>query len=240
MSLPIDTAFDFHSDTPPGKDSDAASPTLKYYHQLLWSKPLPSGIDFTLASEEKAYLVHRSSIGTYYLSSDAITTNLPGRASKVITRIPGHRRPSPVQYTIGRSIIFPGDRREGMSTINAARGFHPRIADRFDLSLECIRRFYAGIPNPLSDVLTRYSDFFTLFVDFEKYVEFFLLEDLVDETTGNIKFFHDFDDFQTPAVPQTTDQYLRYVSSSEQFAYARNQRMDAYARSPLSFPTSPA
>ena len=36
----IDSTFDFRSDTPPGKDPDARSPTLRRYHQLLWSKPL--------------------------------------------------------------------------------------------------------------------------------------------------------------------------------------------------------
>ena len=35
----IDIAFDFRSDTPAGKDPDAVSPTLRRYHQHLWSKP---------------------------------------------------------------------------------------------------------------------------------------------------------------------------------------------------------
>lgn len=233
MEPPIDTTFDFHSDTPPGKDCDAASPTLKRYHQLLWSKPLPSGVEFTLAPEGKAYLVHRSEAGTHYLSSDAITTNLLGRAAKVIEELPTHRQPRRPRYTIGRSIIFPGDRREGKATINGARGFHPRIADRFDLTLECIRRHYAGLRSPLSEALDRFSDFFALFVDFEKYVEFFLLQDLLDETTGNVQFFHDFDDFQGSAVPRTADRYLRYVEASEQFAHARDYRIDAYVRTAL-------
>jgi integrase len=40
----IDTTFDFRSDTPPGLDPDTYSPTLRRYHRLLWSKPLPSGV----------------------------------------------------------------------------------------------------------------------------------------------------------------------------------------------------
>ena len=39
----IDVTFDFRSDTPKGKDPDKYSPTLKTYHQLLWSKALPNG-----------------------------------------------------------------------------------------------------------------------------------------------------------------------------------------------------
>lgn len=31
----IDTTFDFRSETPPGKDADSHSPTLRRYHQLL-------------------------------------------------------------------------------------------------------------------------------------------------------------------------------------------------------------
>lgn len=38
----IDIGFDMRSDTPPGKDPDAYSPTLRRYHQLLWSKPFPT------------------------------------------------------------------------------------------------------------------------------------------------------------------------------------------------------
>jgi uncharacterized protein DUF6994 len=34
----IDVTFDFRSDTPRGRDPDARSPTLRSYHQLLWSK----------------------------------------------------------------------------------------------------------------------------------------------------------------------------------------------------------
>jgi hypothetical protein len=44
----IDITFDFRSDTAPGKDPDTFSPTLRTYHQLLWSKPLPSGQLFRL------------------------------------------------------------------------------------------------------------------------------------------------------------------------------------------------
>ena len=61
----IDTAFDFRSDSPNG-DPDKYSPTLHRYHQLLWSKPLPSGAPFTLEDGRPGnYLVHRSDLGTF-------------------------------------------------------------------------------------------------------------------------------------------------------------------------------
>lgn len=43
--MTVDTTFDFRSDSPKG-DPDKYSPTLHRYHQLLWSKPLPSGAPF--------------------------------------------------------------------------------------------------------------------------------------------------------------------------------------------------
>ncbi|MCG8654879.1 hypothetical protein [Yimella sp. NH-Cas1] len=36
--------------------------------------------------------------------------------------------------------MFPANPIGGKVTINGAKGFHPRIKDRSDLTLECIRR----------------------------------------------------------------------------------------------------
>ena len=71
----IDTAFDFRSDTPPGLDPDTYSPTLRRYHQLLWSKPLPGGVPFVLDITTPRYLHHLSELGEFWLSSD--TAPLP-------------------------------------------------------------------------------------------------------------------------------------------------------------------
>jgi len=63
--MPIDVAFDFRTDAG-GKDPDSHSPTLRRYHQLLWSKPLPSGAPFDLSvSTPRVYLHHRSSLGEF-------------------------------------------------------------------------------------------------------------------------------------------------------------------------------
>lgn len=76
METTIDVGFDFRTDTPPGKDADLLSPTLREYHRRLWSKQLPTGHTFTLTQGENAYLLHESSLGRFALSSDAITTRL--------------------------------------------------------------------------------------------------------------------------------------------------------------------
>ena len=57
--------------------------------------------------------------------------------------------------------------------------------NRWDLTLECIRRFYAGEQTPLDKVLESDREFYNLFVDFKGYVDFFLLQDCVDENYNN-------------------------------------------------------
>lgn len=229
MTAPIDTSFDVAMGAPAGKDPDSHSPTLRRYHQMLWSKPLPSGLLFDLVVMPRAYLVHRSSLGVFHLASDAITTRLLGRAGRVLREVPEQELPEDLGYTIGSSILFPGAKIDGKATINGTRGFHPRIADRFDLTLECIRRHYLGGDSPLAETLMRYADFFHLFDTFDGYVDFFLLQDLVDDR--GIRFFHTFDDFRTPAVPRTREAYLDYVRASNAFIRARNLRIDAEMQS---------
>ncbi len=61
----IDTNFNFYSDAQ-SRDPDSTSPTLRKYHKLLWSKPLPNGKIFQLHDDKyNAYLYHRSELGDY-------------------------------------------------------------------------------------------------------------------------------------------------------------------------------
>ena len=106
----VDITFEFHSDTPAGKDPDEFSATLRRYHQLLWTKRLPCGELFSLAAEPQSYLVHRSRLGVFHLTSDAITTRLLGRAWRVVNEIPPEELPEDLGYTIGSAILFPGNR----------------------------------------------------------------------------------------------------------------------------------
>ena len=102
--------------------------------------------------------------------------------------------------TIGAYIIFPNNQIDKKQTINGARGCNGKIDDRFDLTLECIRRFYLGLQSPLHDVFLRYRDFFGLFGDFRGYIDFFLLQDLVTENYAQIKFYLPFDDFMSAQI----------------------------------------
>jgi hypothetical protein len=225
----INIAFDFRSDTPEGRDPDVASPTLRRYHKLLWSKPLPAGIPFDLSdSRANCYLHHRSGLGEFFLASDTVIPSFR-KVPQIKALVPEAEIEAfnTIGYTIGGMMIFPGNKIDGRMTINGARGFHPLVKDRFDLTLECIRRHYAGEVSPLSDVLRRYSDFFKLFADFRGYVEFFLLHDLViDGGNGlEVRISKPYDNFKSSPVPRSTDEYRAYRDDAVAFINGRNRRI---------------
>src|SRR4051812_46540710 len=200
MSKPIiDIGFDFRSDAK-GGDPDSTSPTLRRYHEILWSKPLPDGRAFDLDSRSgKGYLYHNSELGEFVLTSDSVlpTFNRHKRYAHVISQIPDEDMCTfdYITYTIGGMMVFPGNRIDGRMTINGARGCNGKIADRFDLTVECIRRYYRGEESPLYNDLARYGQFFGLFIDFKGYVDFFLLQDLVSDDYSAVHFFSPFIDF---------------------------------------------
>ncbi|MDQ9171695.1 hypothetical protein Q8A64_14875 [Oxalobacteraceae bacterium R-40] len=232
--MKIDIKFDFRSDTPPGKDPDAHSTTLRRYHKHLWNKALPCGKIFTLEYGPRNCLLHRSDLGQFFLSSDsAIPTYTKWRIiSAIIDQIPYVEREEFIRlsYTIGGMILFPKNRIGKENTINGARGFHPLIKDRFDLTVECIRRFYLGEASPLADTLARYADFFRLFKNFRGYVEFFLLQDMVSEDYSSVKFFIPFSEFNTAPLPSNLATYLDYRERASLFIESRNQRILKYSR----------
>jgi hypothetical protein len=203
VSMTIDIAFDFRTDAG-GKDPDTRSPTLRFYHRLLWSKQLPSGVSFDL-SIRGVYLHHSSGVGEFFLSSDSVmqTFTLWPALKPITEQVPEWENEAfrTIDYTIGAMMVFPANQIDRKRTINQARGFCRSIADRFDLTLECIRRHYLHQVSPLAPTLSRYADFFALFGDFRGYVSFFLLEDLVTDDCS-VKFFMPFDDFASPSVPK--------------------------------------
>jgi len=230
----IDITFDFHADST-GEDPDNDSPTLKKYHKILWSKSLPTGKIFTLRDDKAgAYLYHKSELGQFFLGSDAISHSYKNQKNKkwLTLQIPeAVNQVYSFGSTIGAYIIFPNNRINNKQTINMARGCNHKIDDRFDLTLECIRRFYRGIRNPLRDVFLRYKDFFDLFNDFRGYIDFFLLQDLVTENYVQIKFYLPFDNFKSVPKFRCVNDYLIYKERVIDFINKRNSRIDkAYNR----------
>ena len=235
QKLPIDIAFNFYSDSD-GKDPDSYSPTLKKYHKLLCSKPLPSGKVFTLSdTESDSYLTYISAQEKISLSSDSISNSY--RDKKALSSIVQDLSKEVEEFrnlgsTIGGYILFPNKKIDGKMTINGARGFNQKIADRFDLTLECIRLHYLGMSNPLQEVLTQNTAFFKLFESFAGYLDFFLLQDLVDVNYESIYFFTPIKKmFESSPLPANKEEYLQYMKSSTSFTAKRNERIKAWSLS---------
>ena len=225
----IDINFNVYSDTPKGKDPDSYSPTLRNYHKNLWSKKLPNGSLFKLNETIPMRLHHKSELGEFVLSSDSIANTYSSIKSthNIIKNIKEDEIEKFVSLcsTIGGYIIFPSERINNQMTINGARGINKKIRDRFDLTLECIRRYYRDEDNPLNETLKRYSSFFKLFVNFQSYVEFFLLQDLVDKSYSEIKYFIPFKSFEDSPLPSDINQYKLYKENLSSFVVSRNERI---------------
>lgn len=226
--MSIDITFNFYSDSN-GGDPDLKSPTLRKYHKILWSKPLPNGdilnLDTFPASQ---YLTFQSNNFTFSLGSDAIVHSYKNQARKqwLIQQIPSEDvdELKNLGSTIGGYILFPNKKINNMFTINQARGVNKYIDDRFDLTLECIRLFYLGQPSPLYDTFLRYNHFFELFKSFEGYIDFFLLNDIVD-SSYKVKFYLPFKGFNSPPIISNVDEYLIYKNRDMKFINARNNRI---------------
>ena len=194
-----------------------------------WSKDLPNGVRFDLDDSLPRLLHHKSGLGEFFLSSDAIghTYSRTKSLSHIVNQIPSEEIDSffATCSTIGAYIIFPAKQVDNKMTINGSRGLNRSIKDRFDLTLECIRRFYIKERSPLSDTFQRYSSFFSLFEDFKGYKDFFLLQDLVGEHDSSINFFLPFDSFDRPPLPNNLEEYQSYKQHLLDFVRARKQRI---------------
>lgn len=107
---------------------------------------------------------------------------------------------------------------------------HRQIADRFDLTLECIRLHHTDptAGSPLAERLAYYADFFALFDDFRGYVRHFLLEDLVTadhEAVLSLMTGEPLSGPSTAALAGSPEQYAGYRQRSIAFVNARNARI---------------
>ena len=210
-------------------DPDACSPTLQKYHQLIWSKPLPNGELFDLSlGTSGTYLSWRN----MRFGSDSILASFRYRDNRdVIDAVKHHMSDYKSfmenflhkAYTIGGMIIFP----KHANSMNQRRGTDKQIRDRWDLTLECIRRYYNGEPSPLSDVMYEDRDFYALFNDFKGYVDFFYLQDCVTKDYKQVYFWLGDGTFTTTPLPCTVDEYLGWIAAELDFLDKRNARIRA-------------
>jgi len=220
----IDVDYFFFDDTPTGKDPDSHSPTLRRYHQLLWSKPLPDGRAFELVAAPKLspYLVYEAEGLRIRLGSDTIATRHRKKLRHLFEQLPDEVNDAFLRraYTIAGFMIFPVSR----GSINQNRGTHPRIQDRWDLTLEAIRRYYQGGVSPLTSTIDRYATFFNLFGSFEGYLKHFLLQDFVDDT-GAVKFLLPLNNFGLSPLPADLETYAQYRLDGLKLFEARRLRI---------------
>ena len=238
----IDVSFDFTTDTPkywynyweknyllgcPNGDPDNKSKTLQLYHKILYSKTLPNGekMDLQIGSGAN-YLSWKD----FRFGSDSIIVSFRyNRYRKMIEQVANslpyyhdymenyiHK-----SYTLGGEIIFP--KKQG--GINQSRGCNPYIKDRWDLTLECIRKFYLNEDSPLYDVLLQNKDFFDLFVNFKGYIDFFYLQDCVADDYSHVNFWLGNGTFEKYPLPKTVDEYLCWIEQELDFVNKRNERI---------------
>ena len=240
MKKKLDINFDFTTDTPnywkkywndemggSFVDPDSKSKTLKQYHKEIWSKRLPNGEIMNLTEGcGKNYLTWKD----FRFGSDSIIASFRYQKyrfmiKQVMNYLPNYKdfiedftRKS---YTIGGEIIFP----KMKGSINQTRGCNPFIVDRFDLTLECIRRFYNNEKSPLFDTLSKNKAFFDLFVNFKGYVDYFYLQDLVSPDYSRVIFLLGNGNFEKYPFPKTVEEYLSWIDKQLQFVSRRNKRI---------------
>jgi len=219
----IDVRTDFTEDTPKywegfhedndfmwysKVDPDAKSHAMREYHRELWSRALPNGLRMNLYGQSCLKW------NDMYFGADSITASFRYVRNKAFFETLQEMKPDYMSYienflrksyTIGGSIIFPMRR----YSINCARGCNRLICDRFDLTLECIRLFYQNEVSPLFKHLAKDKEFFDFFVDFEGYVKYFFLQDLVSE------------DFNI-------EEYIEFLDKELCFVEKRNKRIESF------------
>ena len=188
---------------------------------------------FNLDLKKPKILCHRSEIGEFFLSSDSLAHDYSKWKSteNIIKQIPKNEIETffNLGCTIGGYIIFPSNRIDNQMTINGSRGINKKIKDRFDLTLECIRRFYLNEDSPLTETLNRYRNFFNLFDNFKGYVDFFLLQDLVQENYSSINYFLPSNNFINSPIPTDIIQYKLYRKNMTEFINKRSKRIQKYS-----------
>lgn len=241
----IDVTFDFTSDVKGywdkfwesdplmgcgNGDPDGKSRTMQQYHQAIYSRCLPNGKEMCLQIGSGANYLYWDG---FRFGSDSIIASFRYEKNKklieaVSSAVPNwHRFIEEYikrSYTLGGEIIFP----KMSGGINQMRGMNHQIRDRWDLTLECIRRFYINEPSPLTDVLNKNKRYFELFVDFKGYVDYFFLQDCVTNDYSKVIIWTGEPPFSEKPLPKTVDEYLHFISEELKFVDKRNKRIHNY------------
>lgn len=224
----FDISFDFRNDSICG-DPDCDSLILYDTHKSLWRKELPSSVTLSLETLRLGGKYGRFVLKNNLfdnLSSDRMCPHYVGKYSGRFDNWLSDAEKEDFKHivrTIGGHIVFPAHKKNGF-TINQARGVNRKICDRFDLTLECIRLFYINKQSPLHSALIRYNDFFHSFKNFKNYIDFFLLQDFVDENYL-VKFSLPHDNFLRSPLPLNMEEYRLYRDNIFEDIRKRNARI---------------
>ncbi len=209
-------------------DPDSASNTLLEFDKILYSRQLPNGERMNL---EIDYSDRSLKWDNLRLSNDSIMASFRYKnerdfIQKVADSIPNWKDfiKSYIikSYTIGGEVLFP----KRMGGINQSRGTNKNIRDRFDLTLDCIRKYYMNEKSPLYDVLIKDKAFFDKFVDFKGYVDFFFLQDFVNEDYSKVNFL--IDEKYENVIPNTVEDYFTWMKNQENILNKRNSRINEF------------
>ncbi len=225
------------------RDPDSWHDGLRESHRILWSRPFPSGDAWSFAPVPGWYLKNveprANEPSEWSIGSDNFATTHTNALPSMAAAIPGYQNGHLHDFcTIGGYIVFPNGLAQTRTTqvkprkwsINQARGMERRISDRFDLTLEAIRLYFAGITtrdaNPIGDVLDAYGWFFDSFgkgaEGFQAYVDYFFLNPMVPDGRVVPMYGHalDFGD----ALPRRSQSaYNDYLAAQRAAVSDRNE-----------------
>lgn len=237
-----------------GWDPDRKSKSLAETHAFLWSGKTGNTqnpdikLDLNVVGRKNFILNDKKT--SILFSSDTLINSFKWKRTKETVLRPlinelGSDKYHEMQeaftkkaYTIGGMIIFP--QRKAENSINRQRGFDTLIADRVDLTIECIRRYFFNETNPCrflsSSVLEKNGDFFRLFGTgfdgFKAYIDFFFLNDIVSPDYKKVrsfigtKEFLEQDAFSTsPSYPKNKEKWIQWKENAVDFIDKRNQRI---------------
>lgn len=219
------------------KDPDVYSKLMQKYHRVLWSvQKLQNGQNMELKAGCGSYYLYWSkfrfgadSIVNMYFHHKGAQSLLNEEIKQALIKNFGEttdfkdfvKKYLYKTYTIGGSIIFP---KNGVTnSINIRR--YSLLKDRFDLTLECIRRYYEKETSPMSKVLKANASFFKLFDNFKEYVDFFFLQDLVNNDYTKINYFNLTNELEKVSYPQTEKDWLDLYKNQIDFVKKRNERI---------------
>ena len=178
------------------------------------------------------YLHHRSDLGDFQLSSDAVIATFIRYAAtaRVIGQVPQaeHDEFDRLGYTMGGMMVFPGNKVDGKLTLNAARGFNRKISDGWT-SPWSASDATTGTRTARSARTSAVRRLLRPVRGLPGLRRLLPAADLASADYETVRFFMPFNDFDPAVIPRDLHTYLEFRRLSIEFTEARNRRIDQLA-----------